>query len=198
MFPCAYAMNTFVSPSLGVSPYELVFLKPPPDITTLDTELDFENIPVQVREYFDLMQERFDFYKKLVLAHKLSSQMAQVQRETHNHPDHTGFFKGQLVLLYFPDGATLQTNTRKFVRPWIGLVVIKAILDTTHYMIADWTGRLAPVIVHRNRLKSYSLQAGLGEIVSIQELQEVFRCLQSQVQQAATMSQSGQEDRNVL
>ncbi len=130
------------------------------------------------------MQERFDFYKKMILARKLSTQMAQVYREARKYTDNTGYFKGQLVLLYFPDGATLQTNTKKFVRPWIGPVVIKAILDATHYMIADWTGRLAPVVVHRNRLKPYSLQTGLGEIVSIQHLQEVFKYLQSRQPQA--------------
>ena len=30
-----YAMNTFVSPSTGFSPYELVFLRKPPDILNL-------------------------------------------------------------------------------------------------------------------------------------------------------------------
>ena len=34
MLTC-YAMNTFVSPSTGFSPYELVFLRKPPDILNL-------------------------------------------------------------------------------------------------------------------------------------------------------------------
>ena len=32
---CCFAMNTFVSTTTGFSPYELVFLKKPPDILNL-------------------------------------------------------------------------------------------------------------------------------------------------------------------
>ena len=33
VYPCCYAMNTFVSPTTGYSPFEVVFLRKPPDIT---------------------------------------------------------------------------------------------------------------------------------------------------------------------
>ena len=50
----AYAMSTFTSEALsGFSPFQLVFLRDPPDLTNLSFP-KIDTIPVQYREYYNL------------------------------------------------------------------------------------------------------------------------------------------------
>ena len=51
----AYAMNTFASEALhGFSPFQLVFLRDPPDLTSLSFP-KMDTIPVKHREYYNLL-----------------------------------------------------------------------------------------------------------------------------------------------
>ena len=54
----AYTMNTFASEALsGLSPFQLVFLRDPPDLTSL-TFPKIDTIPVKHREYYNLLLAR--------------------------------------------------------------------------------------------------------------------------------------------
>ena len=54
----AYTMNTFASEGLsGLSPFQLVFLRDPPDLTSLSFP-KIETIPVNYREYYNLLLAR--------------------------------------------------------------------------------------------------------------------------------------------
>ena len=54
----AYAMNTFASEALsGLSPFQLVFLRDPPDLTSLSFP-KIDTIPVKYREYYNLLLAR--------------------------------------------------------------------------------------------------------------------------------------------
>ena len=51
----AYAMNTFASQALsGFSPFQLVFLRDPPDLTSLSFP-KIDSIPVNYHEYYNLL-----------------------------------------------------------------------------------------------------------------------------------------------
>ena len=51
----AYAMNTFASEALnGFSPFQLVFIRDPPDLTFL-TSPKIDTIPFTHREYYNLL-----------------------------------------------------------------------------------------------------------------------------------------------
>ena len=53
MTTAAYAMNTFASEALnGVSPFQLVFVHDPPDLTSLSFP-KIDTIPVACREYYN-------------------------------------------------------------------------------------------------------------------------------------------------
>ena len=49
-----------------------------------------------------------------------------------------------LVLVNHPLGSVLQSPSKKFNRNWIGPVRIQTVLDNTHYLCSDWSGRLIP------------------------------------------------------
>ena len=78
------------------------------------------------------------------------------------YPDHETFAVGDLVLVNHPLGSVLQSSSKKLNRSWIGPVRIQTVLDNTHYLCSDWSGRLIPKRFHIHRLKQYYMN--LGEI----------------------------------
>ena len=63
----AYAMNTFASEALsGLSPFQLVFLRDPPDLTSLSF-LKIDTIPVKHREYYNLLLAKAQLVSRLLL-----------------------------------------------------------------------------------------------------------------------------------
>ena len=63
----AYAMNTFASETLsGLSPFQLVFLRDPPDLTSLSFP-KIDTIPVKHREYYNLLLARAQLVGNMLL-----------------------------------------------------------------------------------------------------------------------------------
>ena len=63
----AYAMNTFASEALsGLSPFQLVFLRDPPDLTSLSLP-KIDAIPVKHREYYNLLLARAQLVDNILL-----------------------------------------------------------------------------------------------------------------------------------
>ena len=171
VYPCAYAMNTFVSVVTGYTPYEMVFLRPPPDITTFDIHPEVEGITLPVKDYMALMEERLKLMTKMVKDEKKRQQELQVQQEKRRHPKYTGYEKGDLVLFKYNLGSNLQMSSRKFKSPWIGPVKIQAVLDDSHYLVSDWEGECLPVEIETHRLKPYHMNIYEdGEMMSLQNI----------------------------
>ena len=61
--------------------------------------------------------------------------------------------EGTLVYLFTPHASPLQTGTMKFSQDFIGSLVVKTRLDTTHYTLSDLIGQILPDVYHINRLK---------------------------------------------
>ena len=63
----AYAMNTFASEALSsLSPFQLVFLRDPPDLTSLSFP-NTDTILVKYREYYNLLLARAQLVGRLLL-----------------------------------------------------------------------------------------------------------------------------------
>ena len=63
----AYAMNIFTSEALsGLSPFQLVFLRDPPDLTSLSFP-KIDTIPVKHREYYNLLLARAQLVGNMLL-----------------------------------------------------------------------------------------------------------------------------------
>ena len=63
----AYAMNTFASEALnGFSPFQLVFVCDPPDLTSL-LFAKIDTIPVAYKEYYNLLLARAQMVGRLLL-----------------------------------------------------------------------------------------------------------------------------------
>ena len=63
----AYVRNTFASEALsGLSPFQLVFLRDPTDLTSLSF-LKIDTIPVKHREYYNLLLARAQLVGNMLL-----------------------------------------------------------------------------------------------------------------------------------
>ena len=63
----AYAMNTFASEALnGFSPFQLVFIHDPPDLTSLSFP-KIDTIPVAYRKYYNFLLARAQMVSRLLL-----------------------------------------------------------------------------------------------------------------------------------
>ena len=63
----AYTMNTFASEALkGFSPFELVFVREPPDLTRLSFP-KIETIPVPYHEYYNLLVARAQMIGRMLI-----------------------------------------------------------------------------------------------------------------------------------
>ena len=157
----AYAMNTFASEALiGLSPFQLVFLRDPPDLTRLSF-LKIKTIPVKYREYYNLLLARAQLVGRLLLEWR-TKQALEYKNRTKRFRNEEIFQDNQMVYLLAPHASALQTNTTKFKQDFIGPLFIDTALDKTHYRLKDATGLLLDGTYHVNHIKKGSAHTPLG------------------------------------
>ena len=152
----AYAMNTFASEALsGLSPFQLVFLRDPPEIPKIDT------IPVKHREYYNLLLARAQLVGNLLLEWR-TKQALEYESRAKKFRNKEIFQDNQMIYLLAVHASALQTNTMKFKQDFIGPLFIDTTLDKTHYRLKDVTGLLLDSTYHVNHIKKGSACTPLG------------------------------------
>ena len=157
----AYTMNTFASKALsGLSLFQLVFLRDPPDLTSLSFP-KIDTIPVKYREYFNLLLVRAQLVGNLLLEWR-TKQPFEYESRAKKFRKEEIFQDNQMVYLLAPHVSALQTNTTKFKQDFIGPLFIDTALDKTHYRLKDATGLLLDGMYHVNHIKKGSAHTPLG------------------------------------
>ena len=114
----AYAMNKFVSKALnGFSPFQLVFVHDPPDLTSL-TFPKIDTIPVMYREYYNLLLARAQMVGRLLLEWR-TQQALEFENRNRQFTKEEIFEDDQMVYLLAPHSSALQTSTMKFRQDFI-------------------------------------------------------------------------------
>ena len=171
---CCFAMNTFVSTTTGFSPYELVFLKKPPDILNLYFE-PLETIAKGYRDYCLKMRAKLDNVSSFITELKTFQQQRQALERNTQAKKPEIFQKGQLVYLFAPSAVSLQTNTKKCHTDFVGPLVINRVLDETHYILSDLQGRILCGVYHVKRFKKAQLRTPIGNVTTYDELKNTFQ-----------------------
>ena len=154
----AYAMNTFASEALsGLSPFQLVFLRDPPDLTSLSFP-KIDTIPVKHREYYNLLLARAQLVGNMLLEWQALEYKSKAKRFRNGEI----FQDNQMVYLLALHASALQMNTMKFKQDFIGPLFIDTALDRTHYRLKDVTGLLLDGTYHVNHIKKGSARTPLG------------------------------------
>ena len=102
----AYAMNTFTSEALsGLSPFQLVFLRDPPDLISLSfTKID--TIPVKHREYYNLLLARAQLVGNMLLEWR-TKQALEYESKAKKFRNEEIFQDNQMVYLLAPHASAL-------------------------------------------------------------------------------------------
>ena len=107
-----YAMNTFASEALsGFSPFQLVFLRDPPDLASLSFP-KIDTIPVNYHEYYNLLLARAQIIGRLLLEWR-TQQALEYENKTKQYTKKEIFQNDQMVYLLAPHSLPLQTGTMK-------------------------------------------------------------------------------------
>ena len=131
MTTAAYAMNTFASEALnGFSPFQLVFVHDPPDLTSLSFP-KIDTIPVAHRKYYNLLLARAQMDGRLLLEWR-TQQAHEFENRNCQFTEEEIFEDNQIVYLLAPLSSALQTSTMKFRKDFIGPLFIDTALDKTH------------------------------------------------------------------
>ena len=165
-------MNTFVS--TGFNPYELVFLKKPPDILDLYFK-PLATIAKGYRDYCLKMRAKLDNVSSFITELKTFQQQRQTLEKNTQTKTPKVFQKGPLVYLFAPSVVSLQTNTKKCCADFVGPLVINRILDETHYILSDLQGRILCGVYHVRRLKKAQLRNPVGNVTTYDELKTTFQ-----------------------
>ena len=151
-----YAMNTFASEALSrFSSFQLVFLRDPPDLTSL-------SFPKMTqywlnREYYNLLLARAQLIGRLLLEWR-TKQALEYENRAKRYKDKEIFEDNQMAYLLVPHASVLQMNSTKFKQDFIGPLFINTALDKMHYRLKDATGLLLDGTYHVNRIKKGSAQ----------------------------------------
>ena len=149
-------MNTFASEALsGLSPFQLVFLRDPPDLKSLSFP-KIDTIPVKYREYYNLLLARAQLVGNLLLEWR-TKQALEYESRAKRFRNGEIFQDNQMVYL-----SALQTNTTKFKQEFIGPLFIDTALDKTHYRLKDATELVLDGTYHVNHIKKGSACTPLG------------------------------------
>ena len=124
------------------------------------------------------MRKRKSLVDQLIIDRKTYEKNTQWVREMRKYSDHETFAVGDLVLVNHPIGSVLQSPSKTLNRNWIGPVRIQTVLDNTHYLCSDWSGRLIPKRFHVNRLKKYYMNLGEinenGQLKKVENVNELY------------------------
>ena len=147
-------MNMFASEALsGFSPFQLVFLQDPPDLTSLSFP-KIDTIPVNYHEYY-LLLAGAQMIGQLLLEWR-SQQVLEYEKKNRQYTNEEIFQDDQMVYLLVPHSSALKTDTTKCKQDFIGPLFIDTALDKTHYRLKDATGLLLDGTYHVNRIKKGS------------------------------------------
>ena len=170
----AYAMNAFASEALsGFSPFQLVFLQDPPDLTSLSFPKMY-TIPVSYCEYYNLLLVRAQMIGRLLLEWR-TKQALEYKKKNKQYTNKEIFQDDQMVFLLAPHSSALQTDTTKFRQDFIGPLFIDTALDKTHYRLKDATGLLLDGTYHMNRIKKGSACTLQGIVDTFDSCQKALK-----------------------
>ena len=169
-----YTMNTFTSEALsGFSPFQLVFLRDPPDLTSLSFP-KIDTIPVNYHEYYSLLLAGAQMIGRLLLEWR-TKQALEYEKKNRQYTNEEMFQDDQMIYLLAPHSSALQTDTTKFKQDFIGPLFVDTAIDKTHYRLKDATGLLLDGTYHMNRIKKGSVHTPQGIVDTFDGYQKALK-----------------------
>ena len=170
----ADAMNTFTSEALnGFSPFQLVFVCNPPDLTSLSFPKIY-TILVVYREYYNLLLARAQMVGRLLLEWR-TQQALEFENRYRQFTKEEIFEDDQMVYLLAPHSSALQMSTIKFRQDFIGPLFIDTALDKTQNRLKDATGLLLNGTYNMNHIKKGSACSPQGIVNTFDDYEKALK-----------------------
>ena len=162
--------NSFSTPNLDkLSPMELAIGRKAKIIPELEIIPDIK-ISATHKEYYERLKKQLH-YLRMQLERFRNNRVNLQNKDREPY----GFIEGQIVYLYQPKGAMLQTGTRKIACHYVGPLVIYKALSDSQFLIMSLDGKLYPYVVEESRLKPGYVKTGKGTVSTLGELQQYLR-----------------------
>ena len=162
--------NSYSSPNLdGYSPYELalgskVRLAPSIEVTP--------EIPVTAtfKEYYIKLKQQLAYLRGHISKFRdVKMDLLNKDREFHS------FSEGDLVYVYMPRGAMLQSGSRKIACHFVGPLVIYRAVSPNQFFLMSLDGVVYPHLIEETRLKPGTIHTTAGNVSTLAKLKEVLR-----------------------
>ena len=168
-----YAMNTFTSKALnGFSPFQLVFVCSPPDLTSLSFP-KIDTILVMYREYYNLLLARAQMAGRLLLEWR-TQQALEFKNRNRQFTKEEIFEDDQMVYLLAPHSSAPQMSTMKFRQDFISPLFIDTTLDKMHYGLKD-ADLLLDGMYHVNHIKNDSVHTPQGIVNTFDDYKKALK-----------------------
>ena len=165
-----FVYNSQVSPNLDRhSPFELAMgrkacINPQFEITPLSP------VSGSHQKYWEILNNRIQQLRTAVQKFRNTRTTDWNQTKT---PD--PFFLGQIVYMYQPRGAALQTGTRKIKSTFVGPLVIYKAISPNLFMLMGLDGTIYWSLVEESRLKAGCIKTSKGNINRYSDLVSLLR-----------------------
>jgi hypothetical protein len=168
--PAMLTYNAYASPNLdGMSPFELAFgrkVKIAPDIEIIPEVV----VTGSFKTYHTNLCKKLAYLREHL--QKFRNRRVELQnkdREIHE------FVVGQIVYLFFPSGAILQTGSRKIACKFVGPLVIYKAVSPNQFLLMSLDGMVYPMLVEESRIKPGSIRTTRGNVTNLADLKQVIR-----------------------
>ena len=169
----AYAMNTFTSEALnGFSPFQLLFVCDPPDLTSLSFP-KIDTILVVYGEYYNLLLARAQMVGRLL--EWRTQQALEFENRNRQFTKEEIFEDNQMVYLLAPYSSALQMSIIKFRQDFIGPLFIDTTLNKTHKRLKGAIGLLLDSTHHMNHIKKGSVHAPQGIVNTFDDYKNALK-----------------------
>ncbi len=161
--------NTFASPNLdGFSPFELVYAHRAKIVPELEIEPQLPRSG-PIRVFYQNLKHKIDSLRQHMQKYRDQKvEMQNKDREPHS------FQVGQLVHMFQPRGAFLNTGSRKIRCKYVGPLVIFKAISQNQFLLMTIDGMIYPHLVEETRLKPITLHSSMGPISTLAQLKRVY------------------------
>jgi hypothetical protein len=162
--------NIYTTPNLAnYSPSEIILGRKIKIIPSLEIDPDIQ-ITKPMQEYRFTLKKRLQYLRDTL--QKFRDKRLQI---TNKDKEFHSYFVGQLVYLYNPSGAFLQTGSRKIKCNFVGPLVIYKAISPTQFILMSLDGMIYPYLVEETRIKPGFINTIKGTVHTLANLKNVLR-----------------------